>query len=408
MKKNNMLLIVDVFFNKQSGSLAANEKAKLLRENGYVINVYSNDGSNQMFDDGGKSFLRRFKKNTYSHDFDFSRDEYNAVLDECKPDIIFLVAGVFPYAGVFIEEAKKRNIKVVSMCYTQDFFCARSYSNDLNSPCFECINNLSFSSFIPRWKKKCNINTTVDYAKDIYRWNILKKIQQALSQVDYIIGSTNEQLEFYKKIGMADDKCIKIPLTFNKSKLENLIPCRGDYFLCIAQDRTEKGYQFIPSLLDEMKSSGLSTKIKIAYYSDQEAEQAISKYALGEYISAGLLEVTGSYSWGNGLGELIAGSLGIIQPTIWPTTTEFALLEAIGLKKPVFTFNVGIHGERIINEKNGFIAEVGDCKTMVSQMMQLSKDPHLYERVSEGAFTLYKDLTDESYWHNAIKKYFIR
>lgn len=407
MKEKNILLIVDVFFNNQSGSLAANEKARLLRENGYVVNVYSSDASDQRFDDGGKSYLRRFKKNTYGYDFEFSRNEYNQVLDNCKPSIVFVVAGVFPFGGVFIEEAKKRNIKVIIMCYTQDFFCTRSYANDINAPCLKCLNNLGFSSFVSRWKNKCRIYSTSDYFRDIYRWHELKKIQQALSKVDYIIGSTDEQLKFYKMIGVQDSKCIKIPLTFNKRKLEGLTASRGDYFLCIAQDRSEKGYQFIPRLLEEIKILGMSTKIIIAYYSEKGASDAIKKYGFEKYISDGMLEVTFDIIWGNGLGELIAGSMGIVQPTIWPTTTEFTLLEAIGLKKPVFTFNVGVHRERIISGENGFVAEVGDCKTMAMQMLELSKEPSLYKRVSEGAFALFNDFTDETYWHDAINKYFI-
>lgn len=407
MKNKNILLIVDVFFTKQSGSLAANEKARLLRENGFIVNVYSSDGIDDNIKQGGKSYLRRYKKNTIGYDFGFSRNEYNQVLDDCKPCIVFLVAGVFPFGGVFIEEAKKRNIKVISMCYTQDFFCTRSYANVINAPCYKCIDNLSFSSFFSRWKNKCRINSTSDYARDIYRWYELKKIQKAITKVDYIIGSTDEQLKFYKMIGVQDAKCIKIPLTFNKSKLEGLTPSRGDYFLCIAQDRTEKGYQFIPRLLEEIKTLGMSTKIIIAYYNEKGANEAIIKYGFNKYITEGMLEVTFDITWENGLGELIAGSMGIVQPTIWPTTTEFTLLEAIGLKKPVFTFNVGVHRERIISGENGFVAEVGDCKKMAVQMLQLSKEPSLYKRVSEGAFALYNDLTDETYWHDAINKYFI-
>jgi glycosyltransferase involved in cell wall biosynthesis len=100
------------------------------------------------------------------------------------------------------------------------------------------------------------------------------------------------------------------------------------------------------------------------------------------------------------LGDVIAASRGVVNPSIWPTTTEYVLLETLGLKKPIFTFNVGIHPEIIQNGVNGFIAETPF--EMASQMNQFNHDDALYEKISGNAYKLYQSLTNWEDWKKTL------
>ena len=129
----------------------------------------------------------------------------------------------------------------------------------------------------------------------------------------------------------------------------------------------------------------------------------IYNYLFNKYIEAGRLIVEYDKQWNTGLYDLIAKSRGVIIPSIWHTTTEYGLLEALGLKKPVFTFNISAHREFIINGVNGFKVPIGDCEALAKQLNRLYEDNDLYEKVSNGAYILYKQLTDHQSWNNFFK-----
>ena len=195
-------------------------------------------------------------------------------------------------------------------------------------------------------------------------------------------------------------KCIKTPLFFDVKRLVDIEPTKGDYFVCIAQNRVEKGFHFLADILKYYEGS---IKIIAAYNNKDQATVAIKNNGFQEYIDKGVLEIRYDLKWESGLAGLVAGSRGVIIPSIWPTTTEFGLLEALGYEKPVFTFDIGVHKEEIINGVNGFKAPLGDCKTIAQQLSSLENEDKLYKIVSEGAKVLFEKLTREKSWIATFK-----
>ena len=108
----------------------------------------------------------------------------------------------------------------------------------------------------------------------------------------------------------------------------------------------------------------------------------------------------------NGAVELIAGSKGVINPSIWATTTEFVLLETLGMSKPTICFNVGIHKELIINRVNGISVNVGQFDTMGHEINNLDIDTELYEKISINAKKLYDELTNKSTFNKILNNIF--
>ena len=128
----------------------------------------------------------------------------------------------------------------------------------------------------------------------------------------------------------------------------------GDYYVFVAQNRIDKGIHLLKDILAYCNKD---VRVIAAYTSQARIDEAIDKYGLRQYVENGILEMRPNCTWNTNLGEVLAASRGIVNPSIWPTTTEFVLLETLGLKKPIFTFNVGIHPEIIENGVNGFVAE---------------------------------------------------
>lgn len=401
MKK--VLIIPDAFFTNQSGAIASREIARHFNQLGCKVDIYSPDSSGESMDNIENSYKRTYKQGLLNYDFKHCLEEFRQVLNVSKPDLVYLVSGVYPYGRIIIDECNRQNLKVMTICYTQDFFCVKKRSSVNNKPCSYCADatRSEISKRLYRFKNKCGIYSYKDYIIDFYRGKNLLKLRKSLANVTYMLGSSDEQLSFYQSYGVPKEKCKKIPLTFDKNRCKGIEPQIGDYFLCIAQEREEKGYQYIPQILSYCDDS---IKVVIAYYNEQQANAAIEKYQMQKYIDCGMLRVVGSMNWETGLKELLANSRGVIQPTIWPTTTEFAFLEALGLKKPVFMFNLGVHKEIVINNVNGFVVPVGDCRAMSIQMKTLLDDDDLYYKVSDGAYKLYLSLTDDNTWKKIMNE----
>jgi glycosyltransferase involved in cell wall biosynthesis len=226
-----------------------------------------------------------------------------------------------------------------------------------------------------------------------------KKIQRELRQADAVITSSRQQVEFYVKYGIPRERCYTTPLYFNGDKLKNYEPSMGNYYVFVAQNRIDKGIHLLKDIL-----AGCNKDVRViaAYTSQQRIDEAVDKYGLRPFVESGILKMKPNCTWATNLGDVIAMSRGVVNPSIWPTTTEYVLLETLGLKKPIFTFNVGIHSEIIENGVNGFVAETP--KEMAEQMNAFLHNDEQYDLVSQNAFKLYERLTNWEGWKRTLKQ----
>ncbi|MHB9140354.1 MAG: glycosyltransferase [Paludibacter sp.] len=391
-KTNKILLIPDAYFGNHSGAIVAQVAKKLLLEIGNQVSVFSSDIVKDSIDEDGTKFYHRTEYNGSANWVERKyKIEFEQVLQKSESTVVFTLGSITNKNLCYLDIAKKRALKVISKIFMQDFFCTKIYANNAEGPCTKCLDH----NYLEAFNNKCIIHKPVDYVKTANAILIRKRLEKILPHIDYVITSTDEQIGFYQQFGIPKEKCVKTPLYFDQSRLKNLEPVMGDYYVCIAQNRVEKGFQYLTDILSYCDAS---IKVIAAYNNIEQANIAIRKYGFQKYIDKGMLEIKHDLRWETGLAELVAKSRGVIIPSIWPTTTEFGLLEALGYRKPVFTFDIGIHHENIINYVNGFVTPVGDCQTMATQLIQMKADDKLYSIVSENAGLLYQRMTDWNGW----------
>lgn len=397
MKTKRVLIIPDAYFSDYSGAYVAQIAKQLLKEMGYIVAIYSDEVSeNQIEEDGTHIYFRYkcpFSANWIPGKY---KKNYNAVLDDFRPDTIYTLGSVTNKNIIFWSIARKRGIKVISKIFMQDFFCYNYYANDKNGLCTRCLDKgfkealfrncvrLKDKGFLGGIKK---LNSTINR----YR------LQKELTKVEAVITSSKQQVEFYVKYGIPREHCYTTPLYFNGDKLNKYTPTMGNYFVFVAQNRIDKGIHLLRNILAHCDNS---VKVVAAYASQKGIDYALQHYGLQLYVNSGILEMRNECTWKTNLGEVIAASRGVINPSIWPSTTEFVLLEVLGLKKPVFTFNVGIHSEIIKSGINGFVAD--SPVEMGSQINELNQSESLYKEVSHGAELLYKQMTDWNGWKQTL------
>jgi|GEM_PF-1379954 len=393
-----ILLIPDAYLGDFSGAYVAQIAKRLLNELGYEVAVFTEEiEEDRLETDGSVLFARRKYNSLANWKGKLYRENYEDVLDKFSPSAIFTLGSVTNKNICYWRIARKRGIRVISKIFMQDFFCSNFYANDAKGLCTKCLDKgftQSLFNNCTRTKSHNFVNTLRCVNSAIVR----KKLQKEIVLADAVITSSKQQVDFYIKYGISRENCFITPLYFNGEKLNCYNVTMGNYFVFVAQNRIDKG---IHLLKDVLSHCGEKVKVVAAYTSQQKIDEALKKYDLQPYVDNGILEMRPDCTWKTNLGELIAASRGVLNLSIWPTTTEFVLLETLGLKKPIFTFNVGIHPEIIKSGYNGFLAY--NSLAMAAQINELANNDVLYETVSKGAYQLYLQMTDWGNWKETLR-----
>lgn len=403
MVNKRVLIIPDAYFGDFSGAYVAQIAKQLLLELGCVVAVYSDEVKSDIIDEDGTKIYHRLPCNATANWRQRNHARlYARVLNDFKPDAIYTLGSVTNKNIIFWSIARKRGIKIISKIFMQDFFCYNYYANDEKGLCTKCLDK----GFGQALYRHCVRSTDKGISGFLRKLNSVinrYRLQKELTKADAVITSSKQQVEFYVKYGIPRERCYTTPLYFNGDKLKKFTPTMGDYFVFVAQNRIDKG---IHLLKDVLKHCNPKVKVVAAFASQKSIDFALRHYGLQPFVDSGMLEMRNECTWKTNLGDVIAACRGVINPSIWPSTTEFVLLEVLGLKKPIFTYKVGIHPEIIKSGNNGFVAETSQI--MAAQINELADNHSLYLEVSEGAYKLYQQMTDWDGWKKTLIKILVK
>ena len=179
---------------------------------------------------------------------------------------------------------------------------------------------------------------------------------------------------------------------FEPKSLEGITSSKGDFYLVSGQISDAKGWHLIPKLLKLNAENNL--KFKFIIYNKLVAENFINKNSLQSYIESEKLEVISGLESHKDVLSFVANSLAVIIPSNYPSTGEFALLEAMGLEKPVVAFNIGAHRDFLVDKKNSLLSPALDLNKMTKDLEVLYQDSILWEKLSKNARTTFEEITD--------------
>ena len=395
-----ILIHPDIFYSYHSGAIAAREAARQLDKLGYVVGVFTHDEENKTI-----ANYKYFKRIMYSGTANFFSSKYkvsfNNVINEFKPDYVFFIGGVLNTPVVYVDLCLKYKIKTVFLLFCQDFYCARIHAGLGTSSCTKCLDSSNINAFLNNCGEK-------QRRPNLYLLNYQlnqKLFVSRLKKIDYVLGSSDEQLGFFEKIGIKKSNICKIPLFFNKNRVKKISNSSKPFFVIIGQFRHEKGIHLISKILDFIDDEIV---VKLLLFDEKEKDNFINFFPINnKHIKSKKLEVISGVTMTSGALELIAASKGVINPSIWATTTEFVLLEVLGMGKPIITFDVGIHKEVLINRVNGICVKSGDFQAMGDEINNLNKNIDLENNISVESIKLYKKLTDESSFTPILQNIFV-
>lgn len=386
LQYKRILIISDAYVGNASGAGVTQIIVGIIKSMQGEVAIYGTDVENghddmaTLYQAPSAPAIANYFKSKY-------RKQFVKVLEDFKPTNVFFVGSITNKPLVYIEESLKRGMHTDVFIFMQDFFCAKFYANDSNAPCTLCLDRGLSHLF----KCKCSASRMY-FTQKVVRWDIRRRLKKLLPLVDHVLTSTEEQCDFYHRFGVAQEKTYITPLPFTTSKLYNYSHSCGDYYIGIAQNREEKGFQFIPQILEYLEGNN---RIVLAFYCDADIMKYRVNNKIEKYLKSGKLVLVVK-SWSTGLGDLIASARGVIIPSIWPTTTEFGLLEALGLHKPIFAFNISIHKEVVGKYYPQNLFEIGDFNTFGKRLSTYTEEDYSID--SSKSFEMFQQFTNVNRW----------
>jgi len=200
--------------------------------------------------------------------------------------------------------------------------------------------------------------------------------------------------------GILPERIIRVAVPFDPVRLLHGAPVSSDRYVFYGQSEDFKGFHLLPAIIAKAPNA----RFLIFPSNNQRWRQRRDEFISSISPFSDRVEIDESSTWDNGMAERIAGCRAMLLPTVWPTTIEYALLEPMGLGKPVIAFDVGAHRELLSNGDNAMLVPPGDIDQFVAAIEQVDSDPELRERLGRRARETFLEYTSEDRLVRALEQ----
>lgn len=281
----------------------------------------------------------------------FEKKQFTKLLIEYQPDIVHFASFDYGKPAIFISLAKRSGAKVILQPWTMGFFCFQKFGFRNNNICNDCLGG----NFHKAISNKCST------FKNIFTLYELKLLQKHSKKADVFLSSNKSMSRIIDNYKTEYQTINYFPVPFSYEKTICSTTSDGDYFIFYGQATDYKGINILIDAFKELPN----IKLKIAPINPVDRPTPSN------------IEIVNNMNWRNGLEELIAKSKAVIIPSLWETTTEYSLCEALLLKKTVIIFDVGFHKDVFVDKSNAMILKWNNKTDLIRAIEEINNDPLL-------------------------------
>ncbi|MGO4878441.1 glycosyltransferase family 4 protein [Pedobacter psychrotolerans] len=364
-----ILLVCESSHKFESGGRVVRYLTKILKEGGHIVKivVLKNDESEDSFYiENDVIFLplqtgikERIENLLLLKNNDVKR--FKNILTEFKPEVIHFASFDDGKPPRFLKEATSCGAKVVLQPWTMQFYCAQGFGFREGKKCSLCAGG----NYLNALTHNC-----VSYKgiTGIIKRKILHR--QAL-KADVFLSSNSELDSILLQYGVMKSKINRFPVPFDYTFKDTDMVDGEDDFIFFGQPNSHKGLQI---LIDAFK---LLPKEKLKIYPLSLPKSAIPNDNV---------EIINGIGWSSGLAEAITKAKTVLIPSLWSTSTEYSMCEALLFKKPVIVFNVGVHKDIFKNNYNAVVIEPDNVEAYVNAMVMLNENKELRKLIGQNGY----------------------
>ncbi|GGA63300.1 hypothetical protein GCM10008015_00230 [Flavobacterium palustre] len=297
--------------------------------------------------------------------------EFTDIVNNFQPDAIHFASFDHTKPSQFLTVAKNSQAKVILQPWTMHFYCTQGFGFRNGKQCSLCANG-------NYWKALSNKCTTIRAIPSLIEKSITHK--KAL-KADLFLSSNSALDSILNRYGVATKKIQRFPIAFDYTFLKKQSEQNEeDYFIFYGQANAHKGLQVLMEVFSKLPD------LKLKIYPMAYLSPDFSRYKN--------IEIINGVNWQNGLSTAILNAKAVLMPSLWSTSTEYALCEALLMKKPVVIFNVGVHKDIFKNRVNAMVVEPDDIKSFSEAIVELDQNNELRNYIAESGYKTLLDINN--------------
>lgn len=296
--------------------------------------------------------------------------DFSCLVDRFQPEVAHFASFDHAKSSNLYWFCKQRGIRIVLQPWTMHFYCAQGFGFRGGQQCTRCITD----GFATAIREGC---TSLRGSVTQLERAALRKM--ATTSADVVLSSNSDLDAILVRYGVPAKKIRRFPIAFDTSNARALTDApTSDYFIYYGQANDHKGTRFLIDLFALMPDKQLRLYPMAPYTPERPLTPNIK-------IIPGL-------GWDTGLGDAIARAKAVVLPSLWATSTEYSLCEAMTMGKPVIVFRVGVHKDILTPGRNALVIEVGDPEQFRDAVNALDSDASLRARLAEGGVECMEEL----------------
>ena len=406
-------LVCEAFTNKLSGGRAALAVANSLRRLGYTVAVYVTnpdipidaDLLRDFTIDGTPtanhlsrlvarlhhlpvSFYNASKKAVRLQAIFLNKHHYIEWLAKVKPKVVHFASFHIDKPPYMINEAGKRGIPVILQPWVHSYACYQGFGFRGNDVCTKCFTG----DFKQAAKHHCarGLPSALSSA-------LRKKLRKAALKYAFFLASSTDMKEKLLLYGVPESKIaiVLLPYEFKDHDGPQTCPTES-YFLYYSAIQDYKGINVLKALLSHQPH----IKVRILPMNGQV--KLMERHGLTKSTYPNL-QIFTNLHWGTQIRQHIRNARGILIPSLWPTTGEYVLLEAMTLGKAPVAFDVGMHKDILIHGYNALVAASTDWPQFIKNVAILHNNPDHANFLGKNAIRTINAGWNPSTWDKSLK-----
>ena len=373
-----ILFICESFNSKMSGGKAVRYLHQILSSHGHAVRITITSPFNKAdtWIEGGDRFITpilrrmRYYERLYAlANSTVVSEEFTRLIDEFNPDVVHFASFDQGKSANLYQYCHERKIRVVLQPWTMHFYCAQGYGYQKSYQCKRCITD-GFSSAITQ-----GCTSLRRSGNQLERASLRRTV---IDSADVVLSSNNDLDDILQAYGILGHKIRRFPIPFDPSKIVPMVTTQGDYYIFYGQMDSHKGVDFIIEIFSALPDKKLKL-YPAAHYAPQRPLPPN-------------IEIVPGVGWDTGLRDAIADAKAVVVPSLWATTTEYSLYEAMTMRKPIVVFKVGAHKDILIHLENALVVEVGSREQFKAALDMLEANQQLYARLADAGAKLVAEI----------------
>ena len=358
------VLLVNKFYYPRGGDcVAVLNTETLLRANGVEAQVFAMEypenlkahyqgqfASKVSFDGGMGNLWQALQRTLGRGDI---REQFEAVLDDFKPDVVHL-HNIHSYLSPVVGElAHQRGVRVVWTLHDYKLLCPRYDCLHRGKPCERCLKGAKYNVLTHRCMKNSLLASGVAWLEAM-KWS-----RRKLEENTDLFVCPSEFMGRKMRAGGFTASKVKVlnnfldPIKFKKYQSIDTVDERGDYYCYVGRLSQEKGIERLLKV-----ASRLPYHLKVA--GGGPLEQGLRE----RFADKNNIEFLGMLDAPQ-VAQLLAGARLNVVPSQWYENNPLSVVEALCAGTPIAGADIGGIPE-LINSSNGIVFRPFDRETLAT------------------------------------------